>query len=405
MKNQLIQILIFIVVTFVLTNCFSTQKSHPTSAQKTSLSVKEKNIFFEKTSAGTIKFFLKDDSETEIYFTADISRQRNFNDSDNIQVIFFPEKEPTHTLYEGKCQKQVTAEYLSGKFSLTNTITPGKYIVKIINLKTAQDITIQEYFNGNNPENYFIMVDSNGFMPVQSYVPVHKTFRFQKNKNISLMLYRKTDDPPFPPPPFIENYIPREKNWSPLCILQHDSSISFSTPASYMIKDQQMRFISGFLTVHDAFPNLYDEKEMIEATRYIMNKDEFNRCYYSEERKKEIELFWKNIGGSKERARELIRQYYNRVIDANRFFSDYIAPGYKTDRGMIYIIFGNPDHIYKTNQSEIWHYGKNEDKSIVNFTFLYKNGEYILERSSVYKDFWYQMVDNWRQGKVYVFDR
>lgn len=405
MKKNYILILIITAAPFILTTCYPTQKTQQTSAQRTSVSVKEKNIFFEKTSAGIIKFFMKDDSEIEIYFTVDISSQRNFNDSDNIQVLFFPEKNPTQPLYESKCQKQITSEYLSGKFSITTPLTSGKYIVKIINLKTAQDITIQEYFNGNTPENYFMMTDSNGFMPVQSYVPVYKTIRFEKNKNMSLLLYRKTNDPPFPPPPFIENYTPQENNWSLVCSLNRDTAMTFSEPASFIVKDKQMRFIYGFLVVHDAFPNIYNEKEMIEATRYIMNKDEFNRCYYSEDRKKEIELFWKNVGGSKERARELIRQYYNRVIDANRFFSDYTAPGFKTDRGMIYIIFGNPDHIYKTTQSEIWHYGKNEDKSIVNFTFLYKNGEYLLERSSVYKDYWYQMVDNWRQGKIYVFDR
>ncbi|MFN7014905.1 MAG: GWxTD domain-containing protein, partial [Bacteroidia bacterium] len=121
--------------------------------------------------------------------------------------------------------------------------------------------------------------------------------------------------------------------------------------------------------------------------------------------KMHVEKFWLNAGGSADRARELIKKYYNRVYHANLLFSSY-KEGWKTDRGMIYLIFGIPNIVYKANTSEIWIYGEENNLMSLNFTFYkvinpFTDNDYTLDRSIIYKNSWYRGVESWRQGRIY----
>jgi hypothetical protein len=46
---------------------------------------------------------------------------------------------------------------------------------------------------------------------------------------------------------------------------------------------------------------------MIKATRYLMNKEEYDNCMNASDQKVEIDKFWLSIGGSNERAKECLR--------------------------------------------------------------------------------------------------
>ncbi|MGZ4158392.1 MAG: GWxTD domain-containing protein, partial [Bacteroidia bacterium] len=121
-----------------------------------------------------------------------------------------------------------------------------------------------------------------------------------------------------------------------------------------------------------------------------------------------IEKFWLACTGSQDRAKEIIRKYYNRVKDANLFFTSYIE-GWKTDRGMIYLIYGAPNVIYRTANAEVWTYGEENNINSLSYSFLkvnnpFSDNDYTLERSSVYKQSWGSAVDIWRQGRTYLQD-
>lgn len=155
------------------------------------------------------------------------------------------------------------------------------------------------------------------------------------------------------------------------------------------------------------FPGVSNSDEMINCTRYLMSKTEFEECKNASNQKEAIDKFWINLGnGSNERARELLKRYYGRVKEANRYYTSY-TQGWKTDRGMIYIVFGEPTNIYKNNLRETWIYGMESNLAALRFTFnITKNpftkNDYILERSQFFKDPWYNAVDYWRQGNVYL---
>ena len=48
--------------------------------------------------------------------------------------------------------------------------------------------------------------------------------------------------------------------------------------------------------------------EMINCTRYLMSKDEFEACKHSVDKKAAIDQFWITIAGSSERAKELLKK-------------------------------------------------------------------------------------------------
>lgn len=107
------------------------------------------------------------------------------------------------------------------------------------------------------------------------------------------------------------------------------------------------------------------------------------------------------ILGNAERARIFMRSYFQRVEQANRMFTSY-KEGWKTDRGMIYIIFGPPEEVYLLGNREIWEYNNASFKGRFIFTrsaTLFDPQNYVLIRDGSLRDKWYSMVDLWRKAR------
>lgn len=149
------------------------------------------------------------------------------------------------------------------------------------------------------------------------------------------------------------------------------------------------------------FPHVSKAEHLIPPMRYITTQKE----YAAMTGRKEVEEFWLQNSGSPDRARVLIKTYYNRAVDANKYFSSYME-GWKTDRGIVFVIFGPPNIIYRTTNSETWIYGEENSMLSYNFTFVrvdnpFTSNDFALNRSSVYRYSWSQAVDTWRQGRIF----
>ena len=86
--------------------------------------------------------------------------------------------------------------------------------------------------------------------------------------------------------------------------------------------------------------------------------------------------FWKDRDPSPGTVvNELMDQYYYRVSYTNEHFTSF-SPGWKTDMGMIYILFGPPDDTQRSfstgnrNTYETWYYYTINR----NFSFYDENG-------------------------------
>jgi GWxTD domain-containing protein len=81
---------------------------------------------------------------------------------------------------------------------------------------------------------------------------------------------------------------------------------------------------------------------------YIITSDEkkaFKQLATDEEREKFIEIFWQRRDPDPDtEENEFREEYYERIAYANEHFASGI-PGWKTDRGRIYIAWGKPDSI------------------------------------------------------------
>ena len=103
----------------------------------------------------------------------------------------------------------------------------------------------------------------------------------------------------------------------------------------------------------------------ISQTLYIATSDEFKRLKAAktrEEKEKRFMEFWRSKDPSPNSGQnELMQEYYARIATANERYSHHF-PGWKTDMGMIYIIFGDPSsidrHPFVSNSKpyEIWEY-------------------------------------------------
>lgn len=152
------------------------------------------------------------------------------------------------------------------------------------------------------------------------------------------------------------------------------------------------------------FDQVRDLRLMIQSSRYITARSEFEQMVKSSDPKAALDAFWLNCANEKDRGAQLIATYYGRVEEANRFFSG-VHPGWRTDRGMVHIVFGVPTKIRKSRDSEWWIYGEEGSVNAVTFRFLktehpWDDNFYTLGRNIQYRMPWDRMVTNWRNGRI-----
>ncbi len=156
------------------------------------------------------------------------------------------------------------------------------------------------------------------------------------------------------------------------------------------------------------FPRIQDAEHMIEPLAYLASTAEYEALKKAANQKLAVDNFWLDKTGNVEKARELIRVYYNRVFFANYYFTSF-KPGWKTDRGMIFIIYGPPQAVKVTTTQEKWIYYKNNFTTTVTFTFdhtptPFALDNYTLQRAENYDSYWRQAVDTWRRGNIFIID-
>ena len=184
--------------------------------------------------------------------------------------------------------------------------------------------------------------------------------------------------------------------------------------------DRKVRDGLALFNFGDSYPSMTTPEDMIEPLIYIANRDEVDQMKSSENTKIALDNFWLRCGGGNiERARTLIRIYYNRVTYANIYFTSF-TEGWRTERGMIYIMYGPPDKVYKSLEGEEWGYRRQAVKSswggrysvtedYIFFTFrhrdnIFSDNDYFLSRSETLITQWAQAVSSWRRGVVFRFD-
>ena len=233
---------------------------------------------------------------------------------------------------------------------------------------------------------------------------------FDKYDQIYVLFYGQSM--PLPKPSFS---VIREKEF----LAQFDSIwvLPFKPGLNYMLRYEGMYYFQLDTSVNEGltilnfgkeFPHIQTPEQLVDPLAYLTTSTEYDQLKNETNQKLAVDNFWLDKSDNMERARELIRIYYNRVYFSNYYFTTF-KPGWMTDRGMIYVIYGTPQAIYRSVDDEKWVYYRKSFSSSLTFTFSYMPSPYsennfVLERSESYDTYWREAVNSWKNGKVFNLD-
>ncbi|SNS57563.1 GWxTD domain-containing protein [Ekhidna lutea] len=151
------------------------------------------------------------------------------------------------------------------------------------------------------------------------------------------------------------------------------------------------------LRVPPYFPEYRQLSELIESMLYLTSEQEKRSILSARNPRESFDSFWMNTYSTKSRARNAIRKYYNWIESTNRLFTDF-KPGWKTDRGMIYIGYGAPDEVYRTESAEEWFYDQGAAFEFTIISTFFAPKTYTLRRNGDLGEGWFSQITAIRQG-------
>ncbi len=159
------------------------------------------------------------------------------------------------------------------------------------------------------------------------------------------------------------------------------------------------------------FPRPTTLNELAEEMVYILTDKEMKYLQTSsseQEKRHRFDSLWLSFVHDPTAAASLIKRYYSRVEEANEYFTS-VKEGWKTDRGMMYIMLGPPVGTDMQMDVQNWYYDFPGTYAVNMYSFkrIIVPGPgisveaYILLRNGVYETFWEDMVGRWRSGQVF----
>ncbi len=157
-------------------------------------------------------------------------------------------------------------------------------------------------------------------------------------------------------------------------------------------------------TSHSSFPQVENWDEMVDNVTYISTRKEHEALLKAEDKKKALDEYWIGMTRNSDKAKEIIREYFRQIEFANILFTDF-KEGWKTDKGMVYVVMGPPNEVNFFENREVWTYGGLGESSKITFTFArVKNvlipHYYTLNRSRAYQPVWFKNISQWRSGRM-----
>lgn len=239
---------------------------------------------------------------------------------------------------------------------------------------------------------------------MSSYVSVGESYKVVgsgPNTPMFVSFYRNQKFPPALPP-FAEKLATVER------FLFHDSlfqvrsgeTIRFKSPGLYLFQEDTAA-AEGFtmMAVPPPFPKFNRVEQIRDPLMYVCTPDEYKSLEAAGSDKALFDKVILEITRDKDRARNFMRSYFRRVELANTYFTSY-KEGWRSDRGMIYLVFGPPDELLFNSGNQVWRYRALD----VSFTFVksgsvYDPDHFILLRDKRFAEAWYSTIDLWRKAR------
>lgn len=297
------------------------------------------------------------------------------------------------TLVNGKAE---------GKFSFQKPQKPWVLVAKVKNRGSAKQWVYVKQIESHYPVNGYLEKEGEKqWLPYRSAASRYVVHGSGSGKLIHFSYYK--DFFPTPSPPFAEKEFKMDRFLFP------DSTFSaapgqeigpFSLEGLYLAQEDTLSSDGfSFLAKKAPYPKYNKLGDLKGPLLFVTTREENDQIGAAGEDKAKFDKVILDITNDKERAKNFMRNYFRRVEFANQFFTSY-KEGWKTDRGMIFIVFGAPDEVMVNGQQEIWAY-KNPRQQFA-FTkagSVYHPDHYVLIREKQYTEDWYLTVDLWRKSR------
>ena len=410
---------IFLLGALLLASC-TTQKSTSDNSHR-GLYDFESNVLHPE-----IAVYHATDTTTELHYTLDPSEilfSRDHIDSEFTARIGFEGEitqiisDSVHVIHEVRLTQIHPAQKgskLSGLIEFpceAGSISSLKLSIKDLNRNTSTKFFVElDKTNKLNSQNY-LLTDEYGEALCMNQISGSNKIRVYcaRCEDVDVQIARNDEEIKLPPPPFSDSrmQLPSHEDGLKMSLPMENHQLDINTTKGfYFISQDPENRLGTTLSVRDYFfPEIMTTDYMILTLRYITSRSEYESMNDGGRSREVMENFWIECAGSKEKARLLIQAYYSRVKEANMYFS-HVIPGWKTDRGLIHIVFGNPKKIFRYAEKEVWLYGEEDNMNSLQFTFRkkpspYSNNHMVLQRDHVYKNNWERAVTSWRNGRIY----
>ncbi len=284
-------------------------------------------------------------------------------------------------------------------------------IIKVINKKTGIDYNydipfIEDY---NFSTDGLVFYNAEGTTPyLNSFINKEQTFQLKSIHGfegpVYVFYYAQYFDEGVPPMIIKDRSISKE--------LKIDSVFSVQTNDPFMLKKEGLYFFQkdsssangiGIRVQDPYFPLVKTFDKVIEPLIYISTRSETDAIRNARNPNEAFEAYWLKLTKIPSLASSTVRKYYERVEAANYLFTNF-EEGWKSDMGLIYIIYGSPNDVYKSEEIIDWVYNRDLTMPVVRFSFykvknVFTAHHYTLLRKKNYDKNWFKSVELWRKGK------
>jgi len=277
---------------------------------------------------------------------------------------------------------------------------PWLLVVKVTNKETQRSWFHFKRIEENYPVSGWIERDQERLTRKYMIVNQPYTIRGSDSKPFNVSYFN--EDFPAALPPFAENESKADRFMFHDSIFQVSpgSSVSFSKTGLYLFqKDTNAAEGFAMRAVNRTYPKFSRIEDLIKPLIFICTQDEYTQLQNAKGDKAKFDKVILDITKDKDRASNFMKSYFRRIELANLYFISY-KEGWKTDRGMIYLIFGLPDEVSVNDGNEIWFYRNSRSR----FTFVksgsvYDPDNYILLRDKRFMEAWFSTIDLWRKSR------
>lgn len=336
-----------------------------------------------------------------------------------ISYAVFPSYDDNIYLDSGTVDYIIEKENIDKEISSYIKFTTKDYekcIIKITATDVLRESTNRQFLeidksDKNNRQHFFTLSQEDDFPYFRDYFRSDELLKVKHASGKMNDLYIKyyASEIPLVPPPFSLSLPFRpdfaaDTVWHVKNIDELDFQLHYQGMYHFQLDSSKTEGLTLF-NFGNSFPQKLTATQLLEPLQYLTSSKEFGIMQNSDTVKLAVDEFWLKSAGNINRAKELIRIYYSRILFSNLYFTSY-TEGWRTDRGMIYTIFGPPENVYRDNMSEKWIYGQTRDTKTMTFTFQKRRNQfsdqhYVLQRNISYKNEWYKAVDTWRNGRVF----